>query len=200
MAIVTAALVDRITGGRADVWHEPVRDACEAWEIDTARRVAMFVAQTAHESAGFRRLLENMKYSAAGLRRTWKQRFSEADADRMAYDEYAIAERAYGGRMGNGPEGTGDGFRYRGRGLIQVTGKTNYLLIGEHLGGDFIERPDDLTVPIWAAYAAACYWDLSGCSEMADADDFESITRAINGGVNGLEDRYNWLDVVREAM
>lgn len=200
MPLVTVALIDRITGGRDDVWFDPIRDACEAWDIDTERRVSFFLAQTAHESAGFRRLIENLKYSAAGLRRTWPQRFGAADAAQMAYDEYAIAERAYGGRMGNGPEGSGDGFKFRGRGLIQITGRSGYLVMGEHLGGDLIAQPDDLTVPIWAAYSAAAYFDINGCSEAADDDDFEHVTRIINGGVNGLEDRYNWLDVVREAM
>jgi putative chitinase len=160
----------------------------------------MFLAQTAHESAGFRRLIESLKYSAAGLRRTWPQRFSAADALDMAYDEVRIGERAYGGRMGNGPEGSGDGFTYRGRGLIQITGRANYIVMGEHLGADLTVEPELLTDPLWAAYAAACFWDLNGCSDAADADDFRRVTRIINGGENGMEDRLNWLAVVQEAM
>jgi putative chitinase len=203
---VTRELVQRISQD-ADTWFENVRDACNDWSINTWPRVSMFLAQTAHESAGFRRLVENLKYSAAGLRRTWPNRFTEADADEMAYNEFAIAERAYGGRMGNGPEGSGDGYNFRGRGLIQITGRTNYLITGEHIGTDvnnrpdpeaFIKEPDLLAQPMWAAYAAACYWDIHGCSELADTGNFEQITRVINGGLNGYDDRLHWLDVVKE--
>jgi putative chitinase len=197
---VPFAVVDRISGGDGERWHEPIADACASWDIDTAARIAMFLAQTAHESAGFRRLIESLKYSAAGLRRTWPQRFSATDAVDMAYDEVRIGERAYGGRMGNGPEGSGDGFAYRGRGLIQITGRANYVVMGEHLGADLTVEPELLTDPLWSAYAAACFWDLNGCSEAADADDFRRVTRIINGGENGMEDRLNWLAIVQEAM
>jgi putative chitinase len=197
---VPFAVVERISGGDGERWHEPIADACASWDINTAVRIAMFLAQTAHESAGFRRLIESLKYSAAGLRRTWPQRFSAADAQDMAYDEVRIGERAYGGRMGNGPEGSGDGFTYRGRGLIQITGRANYVVMGEHLGADLTVEPELLTDPLWAAYAAACFWDLNGCSDAADADDFRRVTRIINGGENGMEDRLNWLAVVQEAM
>lgn len=200
MSFITIQLINRITGGDGERWTEPVNDACIAWEINTKRRVAMFLAQTAHESAGYRRLIENMKYSAKGLLRTWPQRFTAADAQRMAYDEEAIAERAYGGRMGNRPEGSGDGFRFRGRGLIQITGRTNYNAMGEHLGADFTAEPELLQHPLWAAFASAAYWDVNGCSEAADRDDYEHVTRIINGGTNGMEDRWNWLGVVEEAM
>lgn len=206
--LVTVDLIQRISGD-ADRWQSPVAEACNAWDINTPERVEMFLATTAHESGGFRVLVENLKYSAAGLLRIWPTRFTEADAARMAYDEEAIAERAYGGRMGNEPEGSGDGYRYRGRGLIQVTGKGTYLQMGEHIGGDengkpdptlFVREPDDLTVELWAAYAAACYWDIHGCNEAADARDFERVTRIVNGGLNGLADREHWLDVVQSAM
>lgn len=206
--LVTPALIQRISGD-GDTWHAPVSDACNAWDINTPQRVAMFLAQTAHESAGFRRLLENLKYSAAGLRRTWPQRFSAADAERMAYVELDIAERAYGGRMGNGPEGSGDGFRFRGRGLIQITGRNGYRAIGEHIGTDntgapdpdaLVDEPDLLTRPMWAAFSAACFWDVNGCNDAADRDDFERVTRIINGGLNGQPDREHWLTIVKSEM
>lgn len=202
--LISEALIQRISQD-SNTWLEWVRDACAAWDINTWPRVSMFLAQTAHESAGFRRLVENLKYSAAGLQRTWPSRFSNDDAQRMAYNEYAIAERAYGGRMGNGPEGSGDGYKYRGRGLIQITGRDNYLSIGEHIGTDinnqpdpeaFLKEPELLAEPMWAAYAAACFWDIHKCSELADQGDFERITRVINGGLNGYEDRENWLTII----
>jgi putative chitinase len=197
--LIPFALIERISAD-AELWHAPVVAACEAWDVNTPTRVAMFLAQTAHESAGFRRLLENMKYSAAGLVRTWPARFTAADAERMAYDEYAIAERAYGGRMGNRPEGSGDGFAFRGHGLIQVTGRANYMAMGDHLGADLTREPDLLLVPIWAAYAAACFFDVSGCNDAADRDDFDRVTRIINGGINGIADRENWLAIIQQEM
>lgn len=206
-ALVTFDLIDRLTQGRGDYWFEPVRDACAAWEINTEHRVAMFLAETAHESTRFRTLVENLRYSAAGLRRTWPSRFSDEDADRMEYDEFAIGERAYGGRMGNGPEGSGDGFRYRGRGLIQITGRDNYRQMGVLLGDDLEGNPDQLVVPLWAAYASAAWWDTNGCSAAADDDDFEGVTRIIQlgnrraaGRVNGMPERLALLGETQEAM
>jgi putative chitinase len=205
--LVTLELIDAITQGRGDFWFEPVRDACDAWEINTEHRVAMFLAQTAHESNRYRTLTENLKYSGAALMRTWRSRFGQDDAERMAYDEFAIAERAYGGRMGNGPEGSGDGFRYRGRGILQITGKASYAEMGKLLGDDLIGNPEQLVVPLWAAYASAAWWDTHGCSQAADDDDFEGVTRIIQlgdrhntGRVNGMSERLGLLSEVAAEM
>src|SRR5690349_18429243 len=125
MPLVSYALVDSITQGRGDVWYEPVRDACSAWDLNTEHRIAMFLANTAHESARFRRLIESLNYSAKRLLEVFPRYFTADEAEVMAGDEFAIGERVYGGRMGNGPEGSGDGFKFRGRGLIQITGRSN---------------------------------------------------------------------------
>lgn len=213
--LITFALIDSLTQGRGDVWFDPIHDACMeskpkgdgGWDITTKHRTAMFLANTLEESGRYRTLIENLRYSAAGLRRAWRSRFNEEDAVRMAGDEFAIAERAYGGRMGNGPEGSGDGYRYRGRGIIQITGKDSYAEIGGLLGWDLLGDPDQLTLPWIAAFASAAWWDTHGCSAAADDDDFEGVCKIINlgdrhsqGTPNGMPDRLAMLQEVQEAM
>lgn len=209
--LITFDLMDRLTQGRGEYWYEPVRDACapspDGWDITTEHRVAMFLAETLHESGRYRTLVENLKYSAAALRRTWPSRFSDDDADRMAFDEFAIAERAYGGRMGNRPEGSGDGYLYRGRGIIQITGRSNYAAMGTLLGDDLVGNPDQLVVPLWAAYASAAWWDRNGCNAAADDDDYEGVTRIIQlgnrhaeGRINGMPERLALLQEVQESL
>lgn len=183
---ITYRLIDSLTDGRGEIWYKFIRDACDGWTVNTEHRVAMFLAETLHESNQYRTLLENLKYSASGLRRTWPSRFNEEDAARMAYDEYAIAERAYGGRLGNGPEGSGDGFRYRGHGIIQITGKDNFLDMGKKIypvdPQIFVNEPDLLAQPEWAAWAATAWWDSHGCNAAADDDDYMGASRIINLG------------------
>lgn len=196
---LTAANVQQLTGD-ADRWLDPLNGALAAWDINTPDRAAMFLAQCAHESGGFRRLVENLNYTAAQLLRTWPNRFTAEDAAAMALQPEKIAERAYGGRMGNAAEGGGDGYRFRGRGIIQLTGRENYRLAGQALGIDATGNPDQLAEPAVAAQAAGWYWRTNGCNELADAGDYAGITRRINGGMNGWDDRVRWLAKVREAL
>lgn len=196
---LTERLVEQLTGDAAR-WDAPLNRALNVWKIDTPERVAMFLAQCAHESAGFRTLIENLHYSAHALLATWPNRFTPDEAVAMAYNEEAIAERAYGGRMGNGPEGSGDGFRYRGRGIIQLTGRENYRKAGAAIGIDLEAKPDAALQPVAACQVAGWYWSSHGCNELADAGDFEGITRRINGGLNGLADRKAWLSKVRALL
>lgn len=172
----------------------------ERYDIDSDVRVTCFLAQTAHESAGFRRVLENLNYSAAGLRKTFAKYFTPAQAELYAHRPEQIANRVYANRMGNGNESSGDGWLYRGRGLLQITGRTNYAACGAALGIDLLTYPDSLTARTHAAMSAAWYWSAHGCNELADAGDFERITKAINGGMNGYDDRVAWLDRTREAF
>ena len=181
-------------------WTGPLNNAMERFGINTQNRVAMFLAQCAHESGGFRHLVENLHYTAAQLVQMWPQRFTAETAAAMAGDEERIAERAYGGRMGNAVEGGGDGYRFRGRGIIQLTGRTNYRLATNALGEDFTGDPDKAREPRWAALIAAWFWSTNGCNELADAGDFEGVTRRINGGLNGLADRQAWLAKVRGIL
>lgn len=160
-------------------------------EINTTRRVAMFLAQCAHESNGFATLEENLNYGAAGLSATWPRRFPSDVAASYARKPEAIANRAYADRMGNGNEASGDGWNYRGRGIIQITGRENYQKAGNALGMDFIASPGLLTLPEWAVKTAGWYWAVRRINTAADAGSVERATKLINGGTNGLNDRQN---------
>jgi putative chitinase len=138
-----------------------------------------------------------MNYSAEGLRRTWPARFDANLAVDCAYDGEKIAAVVYQGRMGNTQHG--DGWRFRGRGLIHITGRDNYAECGDALGLPLTERPDLLLRPEHAAASAAWFWYSRGCNEMADETDYAGITRRINGGLNGMADRLARLKTVSAA-
>lgn len=187
-----------ITGDSA-LWEWPISEACSKCDVSTSERVNMFLATCAHESDGFKRLVENLNYGPSGLLAAWPKRFTPAEAVEFAHDAIRIAERAYGGRMGNGAEGTGDGYRYRGRGLIQLTGRNAYRAASV-IGQPFEDEPDSVAEVKWAAYTAADFWRRSGCNELADAGKFQSIVLRVNGGLIGMDSRLAWLDRVRTAL
>ena len=178
--------------------------AAHRYHIDTTpRRVAAWLATLAHESARFTRLVENLNYSAEGLAATWPARYADmagqptATARRIARRQEDIANLTYSDRLGNGSAGSGDGWRYRGRGLIQITGRANYRQCAERMAGlvagaqvpDFEDQPDLLERPDWAALSAALYWRTRRLNRWADSGDFAELTRRINGGHNGLAHR-----------
>lgn len=172
-------------------------------EITTPDREAFFLAQVAHESAGFTRLVENLNYSREALQRVFKKYFpDEATAALYARQPEKIANKVYGGRLGNDDEASGDGWKYRGRGLIQLTGRDNYLECSLALFGDgtLVMSPDRLELPRFACESAGWFWQKHGLNEYADRDDFAGCTRRINGGLNGLEDRHAWLVKARAIL
>ena len=171
-------------------YRAALSDAMELYEIDTPLREVSFIANIAHESAMFTRLVESLNYSPQRLMAVFPKRFTAAEAVEFAHDEKRIAERVYGGRMGNGPEGSGDGWNYRGRGFLMLTGRNQYRYSGRRVGENLEDVPERAAVPGVAAVIAADYWHKAGCNLMADEKRFESIRRAINGGLNGLEDVY----------
>jgi putative chitinase len=188
----TLALAAGLDAALALKWAQPLTDAMSQFSIHTKRRQAHFLAQVGHESGGFKRLVENLNYSAEGLARTWPSRFSDGTgpnplAYSIARNPEAIANAAYSLRMGNNDKG--DGWKYRGRGLMQMTGKNNYAAARTALGVDFVAQPELLELPQYAALAAGWFWRKNGLNEFADADDIERITRRVNGGLNGLDDR-----------
>lgn len=196
MQPITAKLLIHAVGCSAAVacqFAEPVRNACERFHIDTDERLAAFLAQTGHESMSFSRTVENLSYSAGQLQATWPSRFTKATASRMARKPEEIANHVYGGRMGNLNQG--DGWKYRGRGLIQVTGKANYEATTDGIvkavgtSPDFVLQPDLLSHPLWAALSAACYWHGHGLNKLADERQIDRITKIINGGTHGQTDR-----------
>jgi len=169
-------------------WLEPLTAAFNRFDISTPERQAAFIGQCAHESGNFKTLQENLNYSAKGLNATWPSRFpSEEAAQPFHRNPEKIANKVYSGRMGNTEEG--DGWKYRGRGLIQLTGKDNYRLASDALGVDFVANPDLVLTREYAALTAAWYWNKRGLNKEADAKDFTGMTKKINGGTIGLADR-----------
>ena len=161
--------------------------AMSRYQIVGANRIAAFVAQVGHESGHLTRLVENLNYSADALCRNWPSRFSMELASAVARKPEQIANIAYGNRMGN--TAPGDGWKYRGRGLIQITGKNNYRACCEALGLDLNAQPELLEKPQHACMSAAWFWATNGLNTFADAGKIDAITQRINGGQTGAADR-----------
>lgn len=171
----------------AGIFVPVLNAAMNRYQIVGVRRLAAFIAQVGHESGQLARLVENLNYSADALRMTWPSRFDVELATAAARKPELIANIAYGNRMGN--TAPSDGWKYRGRGLIQITGKNNYRACSEALGLDLIAQPELLEKPRHACMSAAWYWATSGLNALAEAGKFEAITQRINGGQNGAADR-----------
>jgi len=182
-------------------WVEPLEEVFHRYEINTPERQAAFIGQCAHESMNFTRLEENMNYSAEALMKTWPSRFPTLESAKPYHrNPEKIANKVYAGRMGNGPEETGEGWLYHGRGLIQLTGKDNYTLAGDALNMDFIHSPDYVLVPKYAALTAGWYWNKRQLNKEADAKDFTGMTKKINGGTIGLDDRIAHIKHAQEVL
>jgi putative chitinase len=182
-------------------WVEPLEEVFHRYEINTPERQAAFIGQCAHESMNFTKLEENMNYSAEGLMKTWPSRFPTLESAKPYHrNPEKIANKVYAGRMGNGPEETGEGWLYHGRGLIQLTGKDNYTLAGDALNIDFIHSPDYVLVPKYAALTAGWYWNKRNLNKEADAKDFTGMTKKINGGTIGLDDRIAHIKHAQEVL
>ena len=196
--IVTASNLEAAVGCPEAVaarWAPHLAESCSLYRIDTRPNLAAYLAQIGHESAGLTKVTENLNYGAPGLMQTWPGRFDSARARQCARQPQRIANWAYANRLGNGPPESGDGWKYRGRGLIQVTGRSNYEATTELLRErfadvpDFPEAPDLLTEPQWAARSAAAFWFDHDLNELAEQGLFDRITQRINGGQNGAADR-----------
>lgn len=177
-------------------WQAPLAAAAREFSLDqNPQRLAAFLATLSHESNGGQRLTESLDYSAGRLAAVWPRRFAgpgnlpNATAQRLAHDPEAIANAVYADRMGNGSPESGDGWRYRGRGPIQLTGADNYRAAGTALGCDLVANPDQLLDPAIGARAAAWFWTRKGCNEPADRGDMIGVTRLVNGGTLGLAER-----------
>ncbi len=199
---ITRELLIRMgaTTANADRYLDALNAAMAVHGIDSGLRIAHFLAQVMHESGCLRLTEENLRYSAEGLRKTFGKYF-RTDAEAQAYARQAerIGSRVYGGRMGNGPESTGDGFRYRGRGLIQLTGKTNYRSFSDWVGADVVANPD-WVAERYAVQSAVYFWERNDLNALADIDDLGAITRCVNGGFKGYEDRHALLLKARRAL
>jgi putative chitinase len=171
-------------------WTEALNLILPKYDITTPERIIAFLAQCGHESCGFTAVKENLNYNAAGLLKTWPRRFNAEQAEEYARQPERIANHAYANRMGNGPEESGDGWRYRGRGVIQLTGKDNYQAFAKAIGKTLELTVAYLETRIGAVESACWYWKLNGLNALADKNEVKAITRIINGGYNGLADRY----------
>jgi len=173
-----------------DYWYHALEQALPDYDINTPPRVAAFMAQCAHESGGFRALKENLNYKAASLRRVFPKYFPNDDiANQYAGKQEMIANRVYGGRMGNGPEESGDGYRYCGRGLIQLTGRSNYQAFADSIETPVGDLPEYLATFEGAVQSACWFWETNNLNQFADKGDILTKTKRINGGTIGLEDR-----------
>jgi putative chitinase len=173
-----------------DQWYEAISEILPEYEITTPQRVAAFLAQCAHESGGFVFLKENLNYKAASLRRVFPKYFpDDAIAAQYAGKGEMIANRVYANRMGNGDEASGDGWRYCGRGLIQLTGKNNYTFFAGSLDIPVEEASEYLQTFEGAVQSACFFWEQNKLNQWADKGDILTLTKRINGGTIGLEDR-----------
>jgi putative chitinase len=169
-------------------WLAPLEETFVKYDISTPIRQACFMGQCAHESGNFKTLQENLNYSAEGLMKTWPSRFPTKEfADQYARNPAKIAGKVYNGRLGNTSEE--EAAKYLGRGLIQLTGRENYANCGTAIGIDLIGNPNLLIEPKYAALSAGWFWNKKGLNGLADTSDFETMTKRINGGLIGLEDR-----------
>src|ERR1017187_563352 len=173
----------------AELYVSPLNSAMERFEINTTTRVCAFLAQVGHESGRLARTSENLNYSAEGLLATFPSHFVADEATAYAHQPERIADHIYANRMGNGDEASGEGWKHRGYGLIQITGKANQAECGVELGLPLESSPELLEQPDNAALSAAWFWNKHGCNALADAGEFAAITKRINGGLIGQADR-----------
>jgi putative chitinase len=169
-------------------WLEPLENTFAKYDINTPQRQAAFIGQCAHESGNFKVLQENLNYSADGLMKTWPSRFSTIEiANQYARQPAKIAGKVYNGRLGNTSEE--EAAKYLGRGLIQLTGKENYANCGSGIDVDLLADPTLLLDSRYATLSAGWFWNKKGLNALADASDIETMTKRINGGLIGLDDR-----------
>lgn len=183
-----------------EIW-QPLNDAMAEFGIDTPARKAMFLAQCAHESAMFSRVTENLNYRAETLLKVFPKYYKTLnEAVAHARKPELIANRVYSSRMGNGDAASGDGYRYRGRGFIQLTGKNNYTECSKGLNVDLIKSPEYLETAVGASRSAAWFWSHNGLNKFADAGDIVGATKRINGGTIGLSERTELYKLAKSVL
>jgi len=195
------ACAPRLTDAEVASWLDALSDTLRGNAIDTPRRIAAFVGQCAHESGGFKVMQENLNYRAERLCQVWPARFPNlAAANECARNPERLANRVYASRMGNGDEASGDGWRFRGRGLIQLTGRSNYQRFANSLGCTVEEAAQRAETPRGAGQSAAFFWSTNGLNALADAWSIDAMTRKINGGTAGAAERRHLCDAALAAI
>ena len=171
-------------------WVDALNETFARFDIMNPLRKAAFIGQASHESGNFKMLVENLNYRAETLMKVWPKRFPTLEfAKQYEKNPKKIANSVYANRMGNRDEASGDGHRFRGRGLFQLTGHSNYFHAGKALGEDFVMNPDLVATPMYAALTAGFFWDTHKLNQYADSKDYKTMTKKINGGFIGLADR-----------
>jgi len=172
---------------------DQILDVAVRYNINTPIRLAHFLSQCHHESMGFKSTVESLNYSVDGLLKTFPKYFTPSQAGEYARDEMRIASRVYGGRMGNGPEESYEGWFYRGRGYIQLTGKNNYTAFDETVEDNVVIRPE-LVATKYPMMSAGWFWNMREINKVADTPDVKAVTLKVNGGLNGLDHRTQLFD------
>lgn len=194
-------IMPNLPADKRALYIAPLQAAMNEFGINTYLREAAFLAQLAHESMELKAWSENLNYSAQGLLKVFPKYFkTSALANAYARQPQKIASRVYANRMGNGDEASGDGWKYRGRGPIQLTGKSNYTAYGQTLGLDLVGNPDSVATPEVGFRVAAAFWNSNGLNALADRQDFVGITKRINGGTTGLDDRTKFYNRAKQVL
>jgi putative chitinase len=182
-------------------WVDALNETFQRFGIITPAQQASFIGQCGHECGNFKVLEENLNYRAETLMKLWKSRFPTIEiANEYARNPKKIANKVYASRMGNRDESSGDGFRFRGRGCIQLTGHANYFHAGKACGEDFVMNPDLVATPKYAAMTAGWFWNTHKLNQYADARDYVTMTKKINGGTIGLADRQKHIAHALEVL
>ena len=183
------------------VWVEPLNETFARFDISTPLRQASFIGQAGHESGNFTKLSEGLSYSAERLMVIWPKRFPNMEiAQKYARNPKALANNVYANRMGNRDEASGDGFRFAGAGLFQLTGHSNFYHAGQALGEDFVMQPELVKTPRFAALTAGWFWSTHNLNKFADIRDFTMMTKKINGGTIGLNDRIKHINHALDVL
>jgi len=182
-------------------WVDALNETFQRFNILTPLQQASFIGQCGHECGNFKILEENLNYRAETLMKLWKSRFPTIEiANEYARNPKKIANKVYASRMGNRDESSGDGFRFRGRGCIQLTGHANYFHAGNACSEDFVMNPDLVATPKYAAMTAGWFWNTHKLNQYADTRDFTMMTKRINGGTIGLNDRIKHINHALEVL
>lgn len=182
-------------------WYDELEKLLPRYNIDTPLRIAAFLAQCSHESMNFKYKAENLNYSSTALNKYFRKYFVGKDVNQYARNPEKIANLVYANRMGNGDEASGDGWKYRGRGIIQLTGKYNYTRFADYLGEPLVDKIIPYLESNYGALESACwYWKEHDLNTYADMADMKELTRRINGGYNGLKDRISHYNHILEVL
>jgi putative chitinase len=196
-----SALCPQLTDSSLNSFCQALQQDLPKAQITQPLVIAHFMAQTAHESAGYCQLRENLNYSASALSSLFSKYFTAQEFGLYARQPEKIANRIYANRMGNGDEQSGDGWAYRGRGIIQLTGKANYQAFSKDWGVDVVSQPDLVaTDPVLSVASGCWFWQKNNINAAAEADDLNKVTRLINGGTNGLADRAHLLTIAKQQL